>query len=328
MSTSNFVTLITKLDRIAGLPLRRLVLTGFFLGALLLIPLHAFSQADRRQPPQLHLETIEATGLTVRFQEPLRSSAQTVAALYPRMKSEIGDRLGLKVSFPTVVTLLADAALFQSFTGSPLIVAFAIPVRNHVVIDYSRIGAHPWTLEAVLKHEVCHLLLHDQLGNNLPKWFDEGLCQWVSEGAAEILLQQKSTILHQAALSGLLFTLDQLTFRFPNGGKDLILAYEESRSVVDYIVDRHGQGAVQELVVRLKGGESMEQAVPSALSVSLQAFEGQWRKSLRSPVYWFYVFSSYLYEILFFVAAVAAIWGFLRALRRRRERRALETEDT
>ena len=86
--------------------------------------------------------------------------------------------------------------------GDPLVVAFAVPQRNLIVIDYSKMITHPLSLETTLKHELCHILLHEHIKTEiLPRWLDEGLCQWASGGIGEIIMDQKRSRLNRAAFS-------------------------------------------------------------------------------------------------------------------------------
>lgn len=74
--------------------------------------------------------------------------------------------------------LIKDGKTFHRIAKNSLIVAIAIPEQYLIVIDYSKVHIHPFTLEVTLKHDVCHLLLHHHIpGDNLPKWLDEGISQ-------------------------------------------------------------------------------------------------------------------------------------------------------
>ncbi|MGE0085394.1 MAG: hypothetical protein AB7S75_13350, partial [Desulfococcaceae bacterium] len=42
---------------------------------------------------------------------------------------------------------------------------------------------------------------------HLPKWLDEGICQWSSDGISELLIQNKGDVLRTALLSGNIIAL-------------------------------------------------------------------------------------------------------------------------
>jgi hypothetical protein len=128
-------------------------------------------------------------------------------------------------------------------------------------------------------------------------------------------------------VSGGLIGLTDLTSRFPGDGRRLILAYEESRSVVAYLSLRYGEEALRSIVARLQEGMTLDEALATTVSLSPKELEEGWKNSLRGPFAWFYALSIYLYEFVFFAAAVATVWGFAVVLRRRKRRRAQDSDD-
>ncbi|MFQ5543878.1 MAG: peptidase MA family metallohydrolase, partial [Nitrospiria bacterium] len=144
-------------------------------------------------------------------------------------------------------------------TGHKLVVAFALPQKNIIVIDTSKMTTHPFSLAITLKHELAHLLLHHQIeSKKLPKWFDEGIAQWVSGGIAEILMRRDDRILRKASLSGKLIPLDELTRIFPQEEIRLLLAYEESKNFIEYIEQEFGVNGLRQVLTHLKDGENIE----------------------------------------------------------------------
>jgi hypothetical protein len=77
----------------------------------------------------------------------------------------------------------------------------------------------------------------------------------------------------------------------------------------------------------MANGDSIDDAVLRNLSISLDVLEDQWHKDLTSRKMWFYYVSTYLYPILFFLASVLAVIGFIR-YKIRRKRWAEEEESS
>jgi len=99
------------------------------------------------------------------------------------------------IGFHTTYVLLTEGGLEQ-MAGTRRIVALAIPAQNLILLDLSKMARHTFVLETTMKHELCHLLLHSYIhGTLLPKWLDEGVCQWASNGMAEIIMEPKSSSL-------------------------------------------------------------------------------------------------------------------------------------
>ena len=116
---------------------------------------------------------------------------------------------------PSII-LVKNRKDFVRLAGDSLTVAFAVPSKNLIVIDYSKMITGSFRLQTTLKHELCHLLLHQHIkAENLPRWFDEGLCMWASEGIAEIIMDPKQSYLNRAAVTKRFIPFNNLKFRFP-----------------------------------------------------------------------------------------------------------------
>jgi len=289
-------------------PIKILLLSSFILLILLIKPLFAIKTG-----------TLQKRDLILIFEEHLSHAAGEAMELYPWLKAELERVIGWKIAFRPTVMLIKDNNVFQRMAGNNLIVAFAVPDRDLIVIDYSKMKTDPFTIEAILKHELCHLLLHNHIRREkLPKWLDEGIAQWVSGGMADIIMKQKSSVLNEAILADRLIGIRALTGRFPREAKLLKLAYAESKSLTEYIISEYGLNGILTVLEYLKDGDDIDPAISKALSISFDELEGRWYNSLKKRITWFTFLSNNLYEILFFLAALALIYGFIKALIKKR----------
>lgn len=264
----------------------------------------------------------------VRFDSSLHNPAGEVLRVYPLVREELLKVLGWKTAFRPEIVLVKDSASFRKVSESDLVSAIAIPPKNRIVIDYSKMNISPFTLEATLKHELCHLELHHHIpGERLPRWLDEGICQWVTGGISEIMMYGNRSTLRAAALSNRLISVERLSESFPADGKDLILAYEESRSVVEYIEKEFGTSGVLSILDHMGSGDSVEIAVQKSLSIPLGELEKRWRSSLVRKTLWLSYISDNLYEMLFLFSALIAICGFFVILKKKRAYRDEEEDD-
>lgn len=274
-------------------------------------------------------ETVTMSGaeVTIDYEKPLLNAAKEIYADYPQVKRDLEHDLGLTIDFHPVIVLAREQA-FRSFVEDEAYAAFAVPADLLIVIDYSRVSGHAFGLNMVLKHELCHLALHHNIGQDLPKWLDEGVCQWVSRGASEILADKKGSFLNPAVLAGTLIRLEDLSVRFPDGKNALFLAYEESKSFVGYVDSIYGAGKVSAILQSMRQGHVVQAAIRENLSMSLQDLEAKWSSHLRKRVTWPYYLASYLYEILFVVAALLTIYAFAKIMVTRQvKKRQDENED-
>ena len=74
-------------------------------------------------------------------------------------------------------------------------------------------------------------------------------------------------------------------------------------------------------------GEDIDSAVKMSLSLSLLNIEQIWRKNLKGYGALWIWFSIHLYEILFFLTALATIFGALRLARKKRDYKDEEDDD-
>ncbi|GBE36444.1 hypothetical protein BMS3Bbin07_00591 [bacterium BMS3Bbin07] len=268
---------------------------------------------------QIELGIIRNREIIVQFEKPLKNAAKEVENIYPDIKAGLEKTLGWRVTFRPTVVLIKDSKTFLKMAGNNQFVAFAVPRKNLIVIDYSKMKTHPFTLEITLRHELCHLLLHHYIREgNLPRWLDEGVSQWVSGGIAEIIMDTKRSPLKDAVLSGRFIPVSALAEGFPKDKKSLLLAYEESKSIVEYMGREYGSKGVLEVLNNLKNGDGVDAAIQKALKIPVQELEIRWHKQLKRRITWFTYLSNNLYEILFFLAALITIAGFIRLLMRKR----------
>ena len=253
------------------------------------------------------------------FDASLESAAKQVAELYPEVKEDLESIFGWKLDLTPSVILKKNREHFIRMAGDNLVVAFAVPSRNLIVIDYSRMITRPFSLGTTLKHELCHLLLHRYIKDEiLPQWLDEGLCQWASGGIGEIMMDPKRSRLNRAAFSNKFIHFQDLKQGFPYDENGRLLAYEESKSFVEYLVRKYKNDGIHNILNRMKQGQTAGDAIVAVLSIPLETLENEWQGSLKRKMSWFTYLSYYLYEILFTLMALITIIAFIRLNLRKR----------
>ncbi len=268
----------------------------------------------------MEMDSTRSEEVIVRFEKPLVRVAREVIRLYPSVRSEIEETFKSPLAFIPTVMLIRDRNTFQNIIGNSPVVAIAMSGEDLIIIDNSRMKSYPFTLKVTLKHELCHLYLHHYIKEgSLPRWLNEGISQWVSDGIAELAIGKNTNILKQAALSDTLIRLDDMTETFPGDERSLLLAYEESKSMVEYIVGEFGpQGIVQVLNV-LRQGSDIDSAFRFGTGVSLYELEKRWHGHLKRQTTWVIYMSDHLYQLLFVFAALLLTYAFIRVMMKKRE---------
>lgn len=265
--------------------------------------------------------------LSILGESSMEVPARHIREVYPEVRKTIEEAIGWPLlSRPTLI-LTGNAELFGKMSGSELFSAFALPSRATIVIHVSPSALKPYALSEIFEHELCHLLLHDHIeGALLPKWLDEGVCQWISGSFGEILSNtgMGTTTIDTAHR---FLPLKMLSKSFPKEKDLLLLSYLESRRFVEYISAQHGRESLLRILDHLKEGRPIDEAMELAVGKPLDAVEDEWLESIRSRSLWLVWASQHLYDILFLLASVLTVVGFARMMIKRRRRFEDETDE-
>ncbi|UCH80093.1 MAG: hypothetical protein JSW20_10115 [Nitrospiraceae bacterium] len=270
-------------------------------------------------PADENIITINNGLVIVQFEKPLQKVAETVIRMYPEIRLEIEQMFQSDIDFNPTIRLMRDRDTFQNMVHTGPVVAVAISEDNLIIIDNSKMKTHPFSLETTLKHELCHLFLHQYVGNGeLPRWLNEGICQNISDGIAEIMIGENKNLMKQAVLTGRLIPMNSLNRGFPSQDRQLLLAYEQSKSFVEYMENRYSPEGTIHILDYLRQGKDIATSVQMALSVPFSDLEKNWQIHLKRKITWLTYVSSHIYQILFLMAALAMVYGFIRFWIRKR----------
>jgi len=289
----------------------------FLISCLSSLPLHS------RQ-----LNILSSDIAQVYFEKPLTPEAQKIIYLLPKIKNELETSIAWNVDFRPNILLVPDDETFSMMAGTASFVAYALPERMLIVINDARMNREPYLLPLTLKHELCHLLLHRYVqGTRLPRWLDEGICQWTSGGFTELITGRKPPNLAWAALSGRFIPLDKISLNFPEDDLSLSLAYEESRSIVEFLVNNFGKNGLLNILRSLREGHDIKNSIPVSIGISLDELEKRWQENQSSTVILMTYLMGNIYTLLFLFAAFLTIAIYLRVLIKKRRFKDTELPD-
>jgi hypothetical protein len=263
-------------------------------------------------------EMLETSEVIILFDPGIGQGAKNMAGIYTEIKTKTQDLFGWTYSQKPFIVLINNRDRFLQTADHPITIAYAIPSRNLIVIDYSRVITTPFSLESTLTHEFCHLLLHDHIPN-IPRWLDEGLCQWASGGFDEIIYNLRQSALNQASITGNFIPFESLSSGFPSSEQARILAYEQSKSFITYLVHQFGEDILLELLDRMARKENIEKAFQVVYRIDLDQMEILWQESIRKNLTWFTYLSNHMYEILFVAGALLTVIAFLKLIRKKHQ---------
>ncbi len=168
---------------------------------------------------------------------------------------------------------LKDAVLYEpSWTGGE---AFA---ENNIVI----LGIAPEDMDwgrGAIAHELTHVLvghLTFSCISFVPTWLNEGLAVY-SEGELDPYSQNQ---LDFAIQNDTLLTVRSLSGAFSEVADKATLSYSESYSIVKFLIETYGRDQMTELLLALRDGSSVEDALRSAYGFDIEGLEDAWRASI------------------------------------------------
>ena len=269
-------------------------------------------------------ETYETDQFNVHFEHGLNLSANEAVQIFPEIKLKLESTFKSKIDFFFNIILINNRDLFLKLANNRNIVAFASPDKNLIVIDYSKMNTSPFNFETSFSHELCHLLLHHNMNVHLPRWLDEGIAQWFSDGIDELIRDSNKSLLDTAAITGNFLPLGQITYSFPETKKKMTLAYEQSKSFLIYLINEYGKDKIIDLILLMKNGKTCGFAFNQLFNHSIRELEYEWKKSLQQTGLFTFL-SRNLYEILFVFMAIISVFAYFKI--RIRKKRYYEEED-
>jgi len=131
-----------------------------------------------------------------------------------------------------------------------------------------------------IPHELTHLMTFVATTPNYeaaPRWLDEGLAT-LNEGDPN---STQAIAVQDAAAQNKLLPIEKLCGLFSTDASTALLAYGESRAVVQQIINEYGSAGVQALLAAYRDGATCEGGVERALNTSLTGLEVKWRAQLQ-----------------------------------------------
>jgi hypothetical protein len=139
--------------------------------------------------------------------------------------------------------------------------------------------------ERAMAHEMAHLVVHQVTMNGyglvLPTWLDEGLATYAEGTLSSDLVSEED--LADKARSKQLISVQSLSGSFPADTASATLAYAESYSLVDYLLDHRGDREnMLDLLGAIRDGSGYEEALQGVYGLSIDQLDFQWKQHLTA----------------------------------------------
>ncbi len=228
---------------------------------------------------QHHWQLLTAENINLHWYDIGQSTAQDLLDAAKTSLSRNLQQAGLKPDAPIDVYIYASYSDLQSsvlyepsWTGGQ-----AFPEHNIVIVGLSRVD--PQYDRNVVIHELTHVLVGHLtftcLGG-VPQWLNEGLAVY-SEGALDSDSQNQ---LNQAIKDNTLLTVRSISGSFSAEAAKATLSYAESYSLVNFLISTYGQPKMTALLLSLRDGHTIDEALTSVYGFDVDGLEDVWRQSI------------------------------------------------
>jgi hypothetical protein len=264
-------------------------------------------------PPALQFETLDARPAD----EPRLRRLD-----YSRL-SAIVQLVGLDDPGPPIRVMLAPEDSEFARTTPSWIAGFAHGATDTVVLFPSRSLRYPHdSLEAVLRHEVAHILiLRAADGHAVPRWFNEGLAV-VAERAWHF---EDRWQLVWALVAADQVRMDEVNDLFQAGSSGAGQAYALASAFVRDLIESQGSDVPARILAAVANGVSFEVAFAQATGRSLVDAERSFHAGLTSWTWRLPLLTSPF--VLWMIVTLLALYAIYVGSRRRAERRRKWDED-
>ena len=228
---------------------------------------------------------------------------------------------------PKITILVAPSQkIFDQITGGQIPewgIAAAEPEQSVIFLKSPRIARPETDLKSVVLHELSHVLLYTASGGYpIDRWFDEGLAMTFSEEKRFL----ETLTLARAVFTGEIIKLDEiddvLTFRRQKAG----LAYQESLSAVQFLIDRFGGEALAGIIRKIGQNADMDTALQSAVGMGFGEFEDSWYQAMRTKYRWA-IFLNFPFMISVLMVVLFLVAFFVTRSRTEKRKKVWEQED-
>lgn len=240
------------------------------------------AQLNQEMPVESELERISQVYFDIRFPETIeRSAGFDLQERLMASRRSVGADFGYWPNRKLVVLVYSAQQFRQLRQDAPEWAGGQYDGKIRVPLPNGEL--HADMVSRILTHEYTHAVLYDVANNRCPVWLNEGLAEYEAWKDTAPAWQ----ILRRASSQGRLMPWAQL---FAAGfsamsAEDASLAYEQSHSMVRFLVERYGFWRIKHLLQAIKQGASSQDALVAEFRLKLPRLEDNWRTWLQSELH-------------------------------------------
>ena len=142
-------------------------------------------------------------------------------------------------------------------------------------------GFREQDLRSAATHEMTHAFVASLSGGRAPAWLHEGLAQYEQNKIKPVDL----LVFNAAIRTQTLMSMNRLLSENLDVEKmdplEVALFYQQVFKLVSYMVDRYQMYRIKEILIKIKEGKPVEQAIEEVLLISTAQLEKEWLATLK-----------------------------------------------
>ena len=230
-------------------------------------------------------KTLAGRVVRVHWTEGSDAFGQRALAIGEKAIDDVSALLGVQETEPIDFYVYADRTAFYDVLGPGSRENVGGSAFTDIRTLIANIGPgeinDPW-VGIVIPHELTHLVFATAVDNPYhfpPRWLNEGIAVYLSQG----FVASDRGAVERAARAGTLMPLVSLEGQFPTTADRFSLAYSESVSSIDHLVQQYGRDALVKLIRTYADGVTDDEAFKTAIGVDVAGFQAGWFESLGVP---------------------------------------------
>lgn len=205
---------------------------------------------------------------------------------------EIGYSTGFWPEAPVRVEIYPKAEMLARVSSLPLEAVettstIGLCKYNKLMFASPRSTVRGYGWRDTLAHEYTHLVISKMTHDRVPVWLHEALAKYLERrwrGELVMTLEpSREDLLSERIEANNLITFDEMhpSIALLPSQEDASVAYAEVFTVIEYLVQRRGHGAIHDLLVAIRDGAEVEEAFAIVVGEPWNVFEGSWMTWLR-----------------------------------------------
>lgn len=260
---------------------------------------------------------------------------ENINSFLPKIVLSLEKELGLGLKHKVKLIVCPDTESFNKMTGvnHESVQGVAFSEFNLIVINAEKLQSKTnKDIENLIKHELVHIVLGTNISHGsderLPRWLNEGVAQWLSNGANELFTAHYQDSLQTAFLTRKTLTFSSLTYYFPGDNSQFTLAYAQSLSIVDYLAETYGKEKITDLLRTMTEGKNFRDAFFEVYNKSFDTLAYEWKESKSKSSYTLdYYLATHINLIMNSLIGFVAFFVFIVYFIRKRIHKKTELSD-